>query len=435
MAELDFQIDWLDGEGINGPELSSTQASLQIAAGDSVITRVLDARAKTTRDEIYVPAYPLAEWLAAHWWFLTQEVESPLKANDPNFIRRHALNTTLDGYSFPNLKIIPAGAHIHIVWFRNPSRNRIDFLNEGEAWVDKNAFSEACANFINQVIRRLEALDIAETFLQEEWAAIQMADGDETRFCGAAAALGWDPYALNDSQRDLMLEMAEQSTGSVLEEAVAALDPRNLRQGWASVLQAIANAKCNSLDIEIDSLRRRMGQHTYSLERKPWHSGYALAQRLREALALNGEPLSTTSDIARAFGTSTESFDTVMQPVDFDGAALIEGAVTRDEDGNPAFALRQRCDNSKRFGFCRALAEALEFPESDTLLTKAHSERQQRNRAFAAEFLAPSSGLRDRINESVVDDDEVNELATEYGVSSRVIEHQVTNHRIADIWQ
>ena len=70
MPTLDFEIDWVDAEGIRGPELAATWAALCIRIGDSVITRVLDARAKTVREFVYVPLYPLAEWLATNWWFL-----------------------------------------------------------------------------------------------------------------------------------------------------------------------------------------------------------------------------------------------------------------------------------------------------------------------------------------------------------------------------
>ena len=50
MQQLRFEIDWVDAERINGPELSATWASLRICAGDSMVTRVLDERAKTVRD-------------------------------------------------------------------------------------------------------------------------------------------------------------------------------------------------------------------------------------------------------------------------------------------------------------------------------------------------------------------------------------------------
>ena len=73
-------------------------------------------------------------------------------------------------------------------------------------------------------------------------------------------------------------------------------------------------------------------------------------------------------------------------------------------------------------------------PGTDTLITKAHSERQQRNRAFAAEFLAPESGLRQRVTRPVVDGDDIDELAAAFGVSSLVVAHQIQNHGIAEVW-
>ena len=79
MPRLSFEVDWVDAEGVNGPELSATWASLRILAGESVVTRVLDARAQTVRELVYVPLYPLAEWLVTNWWFLTRELGSPVE--------------------------------------------------------------------------------------------------------------------------------------------------------------------------------------------------------------------------------------------------------------------------------------------------------------------------------------------------------------------
>ena len=87
-----------------------------------------------------------------------------------------------------------------------------------------------------------------------------------------------------------------------------------------------------------------------------------------------------------------------------------------------------------QFHLCRALTEVLTAPSTDTLLTRAHSERQQRNRAFAAEFLAPSTGLQRRLNgRRVVDGDDIDDLAGTFGVSSLVVEHQIRNHQLAKI--
>jgi hypothetical protein len=127
--------------------------------------------------------------------------------------------------------------------------------------------------------------------------------------------------------------------------------------------------------------------------------------------------------------------DHVTEPVDFEATALVDGVITRNDDLFPAFAFRGfSSDENTRFHFCRALAEVFASPGTDTLITKAHSERQQRNRAFAAEFLAPSTGLQQRLNgRRVVDGDDIDELATVFGVSSRVVEHQLRNHQLARI--
>jgi len=140
--------------------------------------------------------------------------------------------------------------------------------------------------------------------------------------------------------------------------------------------------------------------------------------------------------LAEALGEDAGSIKRVARPPVAAGGWpwLVDGIVTRNDDGNPAFALRAVRADSQRFQFCRALGEVLLSPDSDTLLTRTYSERQQRNRAFAAEFLAPASGLRDRIAHPVVDTDDIGELAAAFGVSPYVIEHQIKNHQIARVF-
>ena len=120
-----------------------------------------------------------------------------------------------------------------------------------------------------------------------------------------------------------------------------------------------------------------------------------------------------------------------MQPVDFLTAApLIDGVIARRAGDSPAFAFR-RGGESRRFHFCRALAEIAALPSKDALITKARSARQQRNRAFAAEFLVPSNALRERVKRPFVDADDIADMADEFGVYSDVIRHQIVNHNIA----
>ena len=458
MTSLSFDMDWVDAEGINGPELSATWASLRILADDSVVTRVLDARAQTVREFVYVPLYPLAEWLVTNWWFLTHEFGSPAKEGDPEFRRRHDLGASREGYAFPNLEIVPSGTRTRVAWKRGHSPwTNIEFLGQGQIWMDSGEFRETCSDLIDRVIRRLASLGVDETFLQEEWNTIQSTDEEESRFCETAAGLGWDPYALDDTGHFWIPLVAEQ-LGDLLDEALPALDA-NRPATCFTITNAIERAKRNALPLERfrflrDETRPNAGTKLDDppLERlrflrdetraqagtglNPWNAGYALAQRLRQSLDLDGGPLPTLKDLSEAIGEDLKVLRKVTRPAGcFTETPLVDGVVTRNADENPAFAFRHRGEDAKRFHFCRALAEVLISPGSNALLTRAYSERQQRNRAFAAEFLAPSSGLRTRVSGRVVDSEDINELAVEFGVSSQVIEHQIANHRIAEIWR
>ena len=435
MPRLDFDFDWVESDGVRGPELSGTWASLRIRAGDSVITRILDTRAKTVRDFVYVPLYPLAEWLATNWWFITYELQNPAKEGDPDFRRRHSLSASREGYAYPNVDVTPSGSQTLISWKKErPSWIRLEFLEDGHIRVDNDEFREVCADLIDQVIRRLESLGIHETFLEEEWDAIQTTDEEEAKFCKVAAGLGWDPYSLNDANRDHVLLLADK-LGTLLDEAVPALDTKDPITGSSAIVSAIEKAKLNSLSLErIEFFRAEISQDP-TTSMPPWEVGYDWAQRLRKNLDLDGNPLATVKQVAEVLGEDANSLDRVTQPVEFfANAPLIDGVITRDDE-KPAFAFRQLGQHSRMFHFCRALAEVLASPNSDALITRAHSERQQRNRAFAAEFLAPSSGLRQRVMLPTVDSDDIDELAEEFGVSSQVIKHQISNHQIAQVWE
>ena len=433
MSTLSFKVDWIEAERINGPELAATWASLEIRIWNSPITRVLDQRARTVRDFVYVPLYPFAEWIATNWWFLSHEVGNPTKESDPHFRRRHAIGGNREGYAFPDLKVFPYGDLTCIVWERGLAPwTGIEFLETGHLWIESSEFRDACADLIDRVLRRLLALGVEETLLQQEWDAVQGADRDEVEFCVAAAGLGWDPYEIGDDERSLVLKLGDALSGAVLEEAIAAFNPRSLMTECSAIAGAIGHAKANALRWEPLSSMEFEPSFTSPT---PWEAGYHLARDVRRALNLDGQPLPSMARIADAIDAQRDLLDQLTKPVDFQAATLVDGVITRNDDRFPAFAFREfSSGESRRFHFCRALGEVFASPGTDTLITKAHSQRQQRNRAFAAEFLAPSSSLSQEVSRPVLDGDDIDQLAATFGVSSWVIAHQIRNHRIAELW-
>ena len=220
-------------------------------ADDSAVTGSMTHGHRRQREHVYVPLYPLAEWLATNWWFLHHETTNPLKEEDPQFLCRHTLSAGREGYAFPNLTVLPTGSWTHLVWKRERSPwTKIEFLAEGEARIDSDQFRATCADLMDQVVRRLDALRVGGTLLQEEWTAIQSADSDEFAFCSTVARLGWDPYAVEDSQQALVMKLAERLQGAVFDEAVSALDPDSLQEGCTAIIDAIADSKSHGILLE-----------------------------------------------------------------------------------------------------------------------------------------------------------------------------------------
>lgn len=435
MPDLEFDFDWKEIDGIRGPELASTLAALSIRVKDSVLTRVADHDdGLRVRNRIHAPLYPLAEWLTENWWLLLHESDD--RRADPSFLHRHELGPSREGYGFPNVEVVSFDARTRISWKHEPSQwHNIEFLERaGAEWIDKDEFRRVCADFIDKVIRRLSSKGIEGTLLQEDWAAIQNTDDEERIFCATAAGLGWDPYAIDDAQRASVLCIGEVLHGAVFEEAVPILNAETLEADLAAIVRILEGGKTAGLPLErLASIRDAACRKIENeFPDRPWRIGYSLARAVRKQLGLDGAPLKSWTALSRALDEPRIGRGAATRP--FSGAMRLDGVVTTDGAGQPALAFRRGGRSTTlRFSFCRALAEFLLSPGTDALLTRTHSTRQQRGRAFAAEFLAPADGLRAGMRRNPLDEEDIEKLAVDFGVSPWVIERQVRNHGLANI--
>ena len=436
MPDIRLNFDWVDAEGALGPELSATWASLEIVAGESVVTRVFDRRVKTVRDFLHVPLYPFAEWIATNWWFLSSEFQNREKESDTEFRRRHSIKSGSDGYAYPDLHIFSSGSTTRLDWRRyTPQWARVEFLNQGSLWFNSSTLQQAFADLIDAVVQRLVEHGIEDTLLQEEWSAIldSNQDEDELRFCETAAALGLDPYDLDKSKSDEIIQLAIQ-LGELFDEAVQVVNPKNLLEQSSVIASAVEQSRGNRLTLS--TLKGLNGDFSPGLTTSdaPWRVGSECARKLRIDLGLDGQPLSTISKLAAVLEEDENLVEEATRPVQFlTKTPMVGGLIAVNDDQSTSFALRQSNNQGRRFSFCRGLSEVLAYPWSDALITDSHSERQQRNRAFAAEFLAPSFSLQRRINSQVVDDEEIDDLSQEFGVSWYVIKNQIENNQIAQL--
>lgn len=436
MSEVDLSFDWLDATGVEGPELHATWAQFALRVDGTSVTRVLDEKSKTTRDHVELPLYPLAEWLATHWWVLFHEVDTPRKLGDRAFAMRHSLRDAREGYALPPLSILTQGETVRLAWEQEKlTHHRIEFLTRGQTEVPTPFLRAVLSDFIQAVVRRLQELSIQDTLLEEEWAAIESVDPEEMEFCAVAAALGHDPYALEDSQRQEIATIGDGIPASLRFDFFSVADVGHLGDESKAVLDALEVGRSNPADLqEIKDLRSELlASAAVQQPGPPWKTGYAVARAVRKQLKLDSQPLPSLAAISTALRTSSSELTKAIQQAPTP-TPLFDALVALNDKGSPGFVVTSRRDEAWRFHLCRGFFEYLTNPTLDAaLLTEARCDRQARNRAFAAEFLAPAEGLGTRVSGRTVTNDEVDELAHEFGVSPWVIAHQIENHEIARV--
>lgn len=395
MSKLTLDFEWIDPAEAKGPELRATWASFQILLDGTAITRFIDNSSRSVRNSLFLPLYPLAEWIATHWWFLLFEVETPGRSTSDQYGKRHNLRYSAEGFALPSLTLQPLGVRIRLIW--QPARldaQNLEFTAAGSGYVSQVDLRETFADFINAVLGRLHEHGIEDSLLEREWNSIQGADLPELEFCSTVASLGFDPYTLSEQEQQEVIKVGERLPVSLWPEFFALADLEALPDQASQVLDALASSRRNRTNLEsLKSLRQEVIASNMA-QGSPWEQGYQFARELRQRLNLNGEKLSSLSSLEAALGVPTRKLESAIVkrtslPVTFNAL------VTTNAHGSPVFAVPDRQEVMTRFAFCRALFEYLTTPTAEPLLvTRSFSERQKRNRAFAAEFLAPADLLR-----------------------------------------
>jgi len=431
MAKLEFDIEWIEPETTEIPEYRATWAALRVYIGDQCVTRFYDEQVNSVRKTLILPVYPLAEWIAVNWWSLLYESVTPGRTDADDYAYRHNLRYARNGYALPEVLFTPAGDTIQIQWSASElGHYGVEFLDSGETWVPRPTFVEELTRLLDTVAQRLEDHDVHDTPLQDEWSAINQADVDEQAFCRAAAQLGFYPYDVPEHQETAILDIADSIPRELYPTFFGAASPDRLPEQADRLIEGIRVLQ--DLDGRVDQLLDLRNEVApYHSRYAPWEEGYEFARRLRSILDVEEATFPTTADVAQTFYLAGNGSEDSIQ--EFESHHLFDALVVNSERGGPGFALDKHRDDAKKFALCRGMFEYLNSSNGHPLLvTRERTERQKRNRAFAAEFLAPSSMLSQSVADRTVDEEDLDNLAETFGVSSLVIQHQLQNHQIVD---
>jgi IrrE N-terminal-like domain len=295
-------------------------------------------------------------------------------------------------------------------------------LSQGYKFVESAIVVRVLSGVVETVIARLDDQGVAGVPLFEEWEAIQQADDDEAQFCLAAARLGLDPYSEAGMFEEALVRAGRELNGTLLDDFLSAVNPQRLDAGleWVSGARDAVNEAVGgqgSLLAMRDVVRRKIA----SPDRFPWRVGWQQARRVREALGLD---IGARLDPSRyLISVARPSGDKRLQAV---------GGIGRNHRSPTVVVGSSSSDNARRFTLSRALWHFLAEDDLVFLVTASYTDRQRVERAFAAELLAPSEGIEQRLGSEVLSEEELEEIAEHFGVSVRVVEHQIQNQLMVD---
>jgi hypothetical protein len=153
---------------------------------------------------------------------------------------------------------------------------------------------------------------------------------------------------------------------------------------------------------------------------QPWDVGYEQARAIRDQLVPG---ISLPFDIDRYISKLTRP-----------GSDRSLQAIGRGGQNDPLVVVgRERTRTASRFTLARALWHYISDDDSLFVVTSAHTHRQRAERAFAAEMLAPAQGIAALLESKPgsASEEELDQIAEHFDVSSMVVSLQVRNHLIA----
>jgi hypothetical protein len=432
-----FEFEWQEAPGVRDKVLAATWARLSLYAGNLCVSEAIDERSESRRTSIHGSLFPLAEWLVEHWWHLLHEPSphTPVpggRAALPwmhGWVQRHNLLAARDGGALPDLTILRDGDDVLLQWEADPVPqipSRLRFISQGKLRVPVPELERWVASFVETVLARLE-----EGFPDNEdvkrvvkaWCAIRSADSAEAALCQSLAVMGVDPYDPDEAD-DSLIESVERCVRVLPDELRADLFEGSGPQSLANNLEWVERERIGLRD---DMSGAGFPTVDPVAASTPHELGYLTARRVRSELLGLAEdvPLpDLTSVLVDRLGWARSS-RLALAGIPLDGMVGLDAA-TSDLVLVTADSRSERADRFR-------LARAAFFPVSRRLgtnarlLTRSATPPQRAARAFAAELLAPSAALANRVS-GRLNDEEVENLAVEFSVSPQVILHQVENH-------
>lgn len=423
--------EWLSSA--HGDEITqSTLAALTVNVGRWCATEVEDISAKTVRTSARLSALHLSEWFAANWWRLLWEPETGGNRKTYSWRASHKIGNAGNGYVWPDLSF-STDWHSMQIRSRPTAQLRgepIRYLNSFECYISIGDFEAGVDEFISATIGRLSSLGNSRTELCMLWNEVidERRDPEISGIRRLEACMGFDP----DDAPDDLIHILQNQMRSYGNEAIheLAADLKVHAVGYVADLEGDATRSGILVDVpQCDDIRNRVVAETAQSD-IPWRRAEHAARIARETWGLD-TPVSTER-LCDLFGILGTRF---RDPELDNRQPLFAGFRSHAASHKFQISLRGSRETSRRFALARLVADHITAVDDERLLpgTRANTERQKFQRAFAQELLCPFDALNEYLNEeSPRSDDEIDEAAQYFTVSPLTIRSTLVNKGVLE---
>lgn len=414
--ELSLTPERLD-EGT--PEEKATFGQLIVRADEFVLTEGFDAYLEGYRPGPYVAGYYRAEWLAWNWWRLRWEP----RRRSPEWLLAHLMNGIGNGYQWPNLTIYSNGARTVLASRRSsPTAEPFRYAGAPTLVLPARDYEAAVDAFMIHMLERVRPL--GETNLSRLWndVTVERADPEIAKRRRLQALLGRDTDDDDEGAIEAFVEDSSRLGAAAVEEvaAEAGVDATLIDLHAPDYQELAARLGYEGRPADAAQLRTQVDLRPEDVE--AWKVGAAFARALRKQETL-GEAALSDLLLAQLAGVSRNSLSTKgKEGAPFSFALDCDRARWRA-------AFRNARKTGRRFDLARMIGDRFLAEAADRLhpATDAATWRQQAQRSFAVELLAPIEAVGERLSGDLSLERQ-HDIADEFIVSPMSINSLLKNH-------
>lgn len=398
-------------------------SAISIAIGAQSLSQWQEFETGNVRDHFLGSATTLGLWLVENWWRLRWEPIRDYRSRSAEWQLHHELSSASGGQLWPPLMIYGVGARVVLAPVSSGATQLgpLRYLAPLPTVIPGDAFEQGIDQFLDAAISGLGTASDADV-LRRLWAQLQneRTEPDLAAWRRLEAMLGFDPDEAPDALMDRLAEFEPRLGEAAVEEAAVAAPGDSAATVLATSLEAV---EASRVVVDLGAADEVSHSHVEFGDKTPWRLAEEAAWKIRELISHRDGPLLNRAlgDLLRVSWASIAEADATARHGSY-------SARLNTRAGKSKISLSARSAHDRRFELARALGDAIwSREELFGPITRAKTDRQKFQRAFAQSLLCPFYDLRQHFDLDAVTEDDISRAARRYHVHTRVIRTLLVN--------